>query len=417
MSEVSRRGLFKGVGLGAVIGVAVGYPGHAWLNPEKLCLDEDLPADSPESRKALRELMQTCNDFDQVYLKSLKAASPTDIAEGQRYLMHLLSTGTELFLEGDAERPEFARIVTPTRKLMGDNADAIYYHAQLRGDRRYRIRGRRTGEVYISLTVHSGDTPGGWATGVVAEINDRKFNFDKDGNFELLLGPDVSSEEGLRTTADTVSVITRHYYQNENYAAADPMLHPQIAIEAVESAGPPPAPSDAQMAERLRALTSFIRANSVGRPMFDPTAIPDWFSLLPNRLGKPAKWTPKDGGGWGAVDNAYSAGMFNLTEDEALVMEGVMPDCVFANVLLWNRFLQSFDYRYRQISLNRRQMQLADDGRFRIVLARRDPGVPNWLDAGDRESGIIYWRFMLPEGDIAPIETRVVSLSEVQSLG
>ena len=93
-----------------------------------------------------------------------------------------------------------------------------------------------------------------------------------------------------------------------------------------------------------------------------------------------------------------------------------MPDCVFANVLLWNRFLQSFDYRYRQVSLNKRQMQLADNDEFTLVVAHSDPGTDNWLDTEGHESGIIYWRFMLPNGELAPIDTEKVRLSEVKRL-
>jgi hypothetical protein len=99
--------------------------------------------------------------------------------------------------------------------------------------------------------------------------------------------------------------------------------------------------------------------------------------------------------------------------DEALVIEGRFPPCRFANVVLWDRFLQSYDYVNRRISLNRKQTVMDPDGGFRIVLAHRDPGVPNWLDASGRVSGLIYWRFMLPEGEIVTPRTRLVKLDEV----
>jgi hypothetical protein len=170
------------------------------------------------------------------------------------------------------------------------------------------------------------------------------------------------------------------------------------------------------MAGKIRALDQFIRANSIDRPLLNPLTTPDWFSLMPNKLGTPSLWTAEeDGGGWGAVDNAYAAGIFRLDPDAALIITGTMPRCVFANVLLWNKYLQSFDYRYRQVSLNKAQMELAADGSFTIVVAHRDPGIRNWLDTEGRPSGIVYWRFILPEGAIAPFETRVVPLAEVQA--
>jgi hypothetical protein len=100
---------------------------------------------------------------------------------------------------------------------------------------------------------------------------------------------------------------------------------------------------------------------------------------------------------WHAVDNAYSMGPFVLKPDEALVMSGRLPKCSFANVVLWNRWMASFEYRGQRISLNRKQMKLEPDGSYRIVIAARDPGVPNWLASEGRPTGTIFWRFQLPQ--------------------
>ena len=413
----SRRTLFKGLALGGSVGALAGAGLSSLFRNEKICLSEALPDDAPATSHALRRLVDTFNDYDQIYLKGqFGDASADEVAEGERYLMHLVSTGVELFLEGRDTHPEFASIVSPTRKLMGDNADAYYFHSQIRGDRWYRIRGQRRGEVYLSFTVHTADQPGGWATGVASAINHKAIDVDKDGNFELIDGPQDKGN-GFFTTAQSVSIISRHYFMEEDYAAANPLLMPRLRIEPLESPEPPPPLNDTDMAHKLDTLNAFIRANSIERPMFNPLTTPDWFSIIPITLGKPAKWTNDEGGGgWGAVDNAYSAGVFRLKPDEALILRGKMPDCVFANVLLWNRFLQSFDYRYRQVSLNKRQLQLADNGEFTLVVAHSDPGTDNWLDTEGHESGIIYWRFMLPNGELAPIDTEKVSLSEVKRL-
>ncbi len=115
-----------------------------------------------------------------------------------------------------------------------------------------------------------------------------------------------------------------------------------------------------------------------------------------------------------ARDNAYASAPYVLRPDQALVMEGRFPRCRFSNVSLWNRFLQSYDYASRQISLNRVQTKLQPDGRYRIVIASRDPGVPNWIDTEGRPSGLMYWRFLMPEGEIETPRVRVVSLSELR---
>ena len=102
-----------------------------------------------------------------------------------------------------------------------------------------------------------------------------------------------------------------------------------------------------------------------------------------------------------------------LGPDEALVMTGRWPTCRCANVSLWNRHMQTFDYVNRRVSLNRKQTKLEADGSYRIVIAHRDPGVPNWIDTEGRAFSMVFWRFMLPEGEIETPEARVVPISQL----
>jgi hypothetical protein len=82
--------------------------------------------------------------------------------------------------------------------------------------------------------------------------------------------------------------------------------------------------------------------------------------------------------------------------------------------MFWNRFQQAPDYRYRSCSLNRAQMKADAEGRFRFVVASEDPGVPNWIDTEGHAVGTLYWRFLLPEGELEQPSCEVVSLSELQ---
>ena len=50
------------------------------------------------------------------------------------------------------------------------------------------------------------------------------------------------------------------------------------------------------------------------------------------------------------------------TPDEALVMTGTLPPGLFANVMLWNRHMQTLDYRNRRTALNGAQIGLEPDG-------------------------------------------------------
>jgi hypothetical protein len=114
--------------------------------------------------------------------------------------------------------------------------------------------------------------------------------------------------------------------------------------------------------------------------------------------------------GFAAFDAAYSSAPYRLGPDEALIITGRWPPCRFGNVVLWNRFLQTNDYVHRSVSRNRASTVLEPDGSFRMIVAHRDPGGPNWLDTEGRQAGTIFWRFFLPEGDIETPRAEVISL-------
>ena len=103
-----------------------------------------------------------------------------------------------------------------------------------------------------------------------------------------------------------------------------------------------------------------------------------------------------------------------LGPDDALVITGRWPECRVANVSLWNRHLQTYDYVHRSVSFNRAQTKLEPDGSFRMIVAHDDPGLPNWIDTEGRQSGSIFWRFFLPEGPIETPQTEVVKLSSLR---
>jgi hypothetical protein len=165
------------------------------------------------------------------------------------------------------------------------------------------------------------------------------------------------------------------------------------------------------VAAGIRRVARFVRSRTLEMPtMAGNPDQPPFVSIVPNQFPQPV--LPGDYG-LAAVDAAYSMAPFVLGPDDALVMRGRWPRCRCANVSLWNRHMQTFDYANRQVSLNRAQTQLSDDGSFRVVLAGRDPGVPNWIDTEGRPFGLVFWRFMLPEGEIEKPSAELVPLAEI----
>ena len=110
-----------------------------------------------------------------------------DVAEAHRTIAHILQSGLVSHAEFDPERPVWRRIVTPTRKFSGDNADAIYFEAPIRGDRTYRVTGNLTQAVYTAFTVEAGANDGSYPDRTDGMLNDTQFDVAADGSYEIIL--------------------------------------------------------------------------------------------------------------------------------------------------------------------------------------------------------------------------------------
>lgn len=369
------------------------------------------------SHRAFLDLLDALRESAERYLTPAnEIEAEIDLVEGLRSVLHLLSAGIDFYLEGDPERPAFVRIVSPTRKFLGDNPDAIYHFARLRGDRGYRVTGRKGDACYVSFTIHGRSADGklgGAAEPVLADVNDRGLRLEADGSFEIAIAPErpPDARNWIQLPPNAASLITRHYYELEGAPAADPERRVELGIEPLV---PPPrrAPlGDADLPARLHDVAEFVRGATVGRVR--PAVTPPFVSTTPNELGEPMVFRMSQSESWGAVDIAYSMGPFRLGPEEALLIEGRYPRCAFANVVLWNKHLAAFEYRDRRVSLNRVQTRLEPDGSYRIVIAHRDPGVPNWLDTEGHGEGIVFWRFLLPQEKPEKPRCRVVPVASL----
>ncbi|NND66344.1 MAG: hypothetical protein HKN19_02040, partial [Halioglobus sp.] len=183
--------------------------------------------------------------------------------------------------------------------------------------------------------------------------------------------------------------------------------HIPIDIQALDPVEPRSAPSDASIAEGIRRVAEFVRGNTIS--MNDENG-PSWASRVPNTFTPPVQDSSNESISYAAKDNVYAMAPWVLGPNQALLVRGRFPRCRFANVVLFNRFLQTLNYEERTVSSNRLQTEQDAEGNFEMIVAHRDPGRPNWLDTEGRPYGIMFWRFLLPEGDIAPLTTEVIEL-------
>ena len=123
--------------------------------------------------------------------------------------------------------------------------------------------------------------------------------------------------------------------------------------------------------------------------------------------------------GGGQSTNLYAGGVFELEPDEALVIENdirLAPQYIGFQVgNLWG---ESMEYANQVGSLNGHQMVVDEDGVRRIVLAHRDPGVPNWLDTTGHREGFLTARWAYSEkpgeSDWPAISAKKVNFEEIR---
>jgi hypothetical protein len=365
--------------------------------------------------RAFAELAATLGEIEVGYISSDRGMNtPEERAAGRYLVANALQHGFQCWFPSDPQRPIFHRWLSPTKKLLGDNPDAIYYGTVVDPAHAYRIRGNVQGACYTSFSVETGAMEGHLSKGVIATLNDNEIEVAEDGSYEIIASPEEQPGNWLRLEPDAGSITTRHYWEWDRNVAADPTFHVPLWIEPVVNPGPAAPMNDAAIAAGIQRVINFVRGATLDFPDLPPEVMPAWVSNEVNRFDNSAYDESNAAIGYAAVDNAYLQARYDLGPDQALVMRGRFPRCRFANVVLWNHRLQTPPYRYRDVSLNRRQVQYEADGSFRMVVAHRDPGVANWLDAAGLRTGMIFWRFLLPEENAPPIEAEVV---EVDSLG
>jgi hypothetical protein len=112
---------------------------------------------------------------------------------------------------------------------------------------------------------------------------------------------------------------------------------------------------------------------------------------------------PDDQTAYGALlQQRYLLHVFTLADDEALILESELPNmCRYWSAHLFDTHFSALENNFRQSHLNGQRVQVDADGRVRIVVSARDPGIANWLDTGGWPSAGIHWRWN--DADSCPI--------------
>ena len=385
-------------------------------------------------------------------------ATERNLAEGYRYVLGFLLGSIERSLS-DPLYPRFRRAIQPANRSTIDNSDAVYLGAEIDGNYSYTIRGKGLdsrhwrGEapveglrapqyvIFELASDYAGDSgglremiPGTRINTSTLDCHDLQVN--DDGSFEILIGPE--KPEGFtgnfllsRKMSHGKEYIGRHLTCRELFHdwANEDILDLEILRKDCEKE--PKQPIDARGAVALMDKVGELTRNQVrfwnafyavtletyGKvPGMSSISDPDRQFMPINDMNPPNALGLATGGGQST--NIYSGGVYQLNQDEALVLEcelNEMPS--FMGFHLSNLWGESLDFESYQSNLNVHMMEQDVDGIYRWVVAHRDPGMPNWVDTTGLDHGYltIRWSYSTPppKEDWPTLKVRKVAFDSI----
>lgn len=365
--------------------------------------------DGPDDAALQSAWSEFCARLQRAGEQAFKQANPASGAhrvDAYRFLTQNLGQAFDLALEThDTRYPVLHTFCGPTRKLGGDCADFTYQQAWIDGQSPYRLSGTRGTARFFNITVQGPRVPG---PGVLhepfgdtpeANLLGHQLDIGDDGQFELYIGGPERGPNWLPTTDGSRKLFIRQGFDRWDELPA------QLRIERIDMDSPKPLPSPTEMVAAMRWAGDFVTGLMADWPEF-PFTYGGVDDEHPNAFPR-VDATDADGRRGRAATNMY----WELADDEALTVEFGAHDGLW---MLTNMgvFFNSMDYLYRPVSYTPSRTKIDTDGRVRLVLAHRDPGVHNWLDTQGFRRGNLTYRHML-EGEPATLSTRVVKHGEV----
>ncbi|MFP6640929.1 MAG: hypothetical protein VCC04_11855, partial [Myxococcota bacterium] len=203
-----------------------------------------------------------------------------------------------------------------------------------------------------------------------------------DDRFELNLGRERSPDNWLAMTERTNSLQIRQTLLER--AQQRPSA---IELECLGE-GQTPQPLDPTRFASSLDRAGGIIAGTVGQFLgwtADFAAHPHEIRPLDPALASVAQGDPS---------TSYNYGYWDLKEDEAFVIEFTPPECEYWNLQIGNHWLESFDFMHRPTHVNHHTAVRDEQGLVRIVVAGRNPGLPNWLDTSGHSRGALALRWV-----------------------
>jgi hypothetical protein len=358
------------------------------------------------------ELCDALKMAGMVILRDSSPGDPLSRAEGFRYLSRLLRAGLETFVEsGDPRAPVLQRPVHETVKMGADNPDNYYQHASISGEYEYRITGTRGTVHTLSFATQSGGYGEGRGLPSTGHLDAADLAIDADGRFEIAVSVEPRPGNWLPMTRESGSLIVRQTFGDR--------AREQIAALRIERIGADgdtrPTPVTAEAIDRGLGRAGALVGGAAA-------LFANWAEGFRKHENTLPQFDPATSTAFGGDPNiAYYHSYWRLAPDEALVIDAEPPECQHWNFQLDNHWMESLDYRYFPVWVNKVTARYRPDGSVRIVVAHERPagdgegGPINWIDTVGHAFGTMCFRWIRAASHPQP-RTRLVKLADLGGL-
>jgi hypothetical protein len=284
-----------------------------------------------------------------------------------------------------------------------DNPDNQYLHASIDGRRAYRLYGTRGTVHYLGFGTQIGHYGQGRGMPPTGYIDASALDIDTDGSFELVLSKEPQDGNWLPMTEQTGTLIVRQTFLRRDVETAA-----ELYIEPIDGPSEPTPLTAARLDDGLKQAGMLVAGASM---LFSRWAT-EW-KRHENQL--PLFDVQRSNQAGGDPNIRYYHSYWRLPHGKALVIRTPVPECEHYNFQLNNYWLESLDYRYHRITLNKATAELEPDGTLLIVVAHEDPGHPNWIETARHTEGTMTLRWISAQQHPQPT-TEVVDQAVLPAL-
>ena len=314
-----------------------------------------------------------------------------DLLEGLQYLAGGIAACTHLAFDYDRDHPFLQSGTGPFTKMGLDNPDTLYFGTRVQAGRDYVVTGTRGTTTDLSFQLLGGEYTDDNVPDSETAFDDRQLDVGANEDYEWRFTPKTNAQ-----------LVIREVYNDWSAQRG------KVAIARVDTAGTAPPPLTNELIEKRFAVAGKQLVQRIKTWL----QFPQWFYMnIPVNTMVAPRLTP------GGLATQYSsAGHFELTPDQALVITLPATDAPYLGFQLGSLWYVSLDYINHQTSLNGTQAQADPDDKIRIVVADRDPGVTNWVETLGHRKGFLQFRWQRVSRQLTEADGPTVDLIDIDDV-